>query len=277
MKTKSQDPSEILAELFPFNDPEATRGWLEQDRESNDYPAENRSIIARFALPAGGEAQLLNLSRADDDPTIAVVYKKPQISRGRSPKATILSPLELFLAFNPGERAPEILRRHHDKLARRGIFDSQPRALGAPLWGLPDPDLPPEYGPVDLCEGSFMSNWAWFSMGHGVNNQFTAAELWTGWSVVTGTSAPRSAALCMAGASNPASALARYVIVNKQGDAPSENIFSSDWMGPGEGVGFQVYGPDEGRTRIRLTTENDAHYIFWAGASWGVPQDWISP
>jgi hypothetical protein len=112
-------------------------------------------------------------------------------------------------------------------------------------------------------------------MWHGVNNQHAAVELWTGWSVVTGTSAPRSAALCMA-EGNPASAAAKYVISNKQEDGPWVDIFGTDWLGACGGVGFQVYGPDEGRTRIKLTTQNDAQHIFFAGASWGAPQDWES-
>lgn len=278
MSTASEDRvGQIRAQLFPFNDPDATGGWLVQDDEITESPAEGGRVVASFALPADGEAQLLDLSRNADTPNIAVAYSRPHISRGRSPRGSMSSPLELFLAFNSGESAPQILHRHHDRLARRGIFDRQPRALSAPLWGAPDPDLPPEYGAVDLCQGSFISNWSWFSMGHGVNNQHAAMELWTGWSVVTGTSAPRSAALCMAATSNPASASAQYVILNRQGDGPWENIFSSGWMGPGEGVGFQVYGPDDGRTRILLTTQDDDRYIFWAGASWGVPQDWLSP
>jgi hypothetical protein len=77
-------------------------------------------------------------------------------------------------------------------------------------------------------------------------------------------------------ATNPASALAQYVILNKQESGPWEEIFNTDWMGPGEGVGFQTYGPDDGRTRIRLITEGNAQHIFWAGASWGMPQDWIT-
>jgi len=278
MSTAIDDRVEqIRAQLFPFNDPNGTREWLEQDCETTGSPVETRHIIASFALPAGGEAQLLDLSRNPDTRNIAVAYRHPSISRGRSPSGSLSSPLELFLAFNSGEPAPESLHRHHESLARRGIFDREPRALSTPLWGAPDPNLPPEYGPVDLCDGSFIANWSWFSMGHGVNNQSAAMELWTGWSVVTGTSAPRSAALCMAATSNPLSASARYDILNRQGDGPWENIFSSGWMGPGEGVGFQVYGPDDGRTRILLTTQNDDRYIFWAGASWGEPQDWLSP
>ncbi|MCP5363861.1 MAG: hypothetical protein H6905_01260 [Hyphomicrobiales bacterium] len=278
MNTALEDRlGQICAQLFPFNDPHVTRGWLEQDGALTGPAEEKRRVIARFELPTGGEVQLLNLSVSESNPNIAVAYSLPATSRGRSPRESLLSPLELFLAFNTGEPVPMILQRHHESLARRGIFDRDPRALSTPLWGAPDPNLPPEYGPVDLCEGSFIANWSWFSMGHGVNNQHAAMELWTNWSVLTGTSAPRSAALCMAETPNPRSASARYVILNRQGDGPWENIFSSGWMGPGEGVGFQVYGPDDGRTRILLTTQNDDRYIFWAGASWGVPQDWLSP
>jgi hypothetical protein len=178
MNTTSGDQSgEILSKLFSFNDLEATKGWLEQEKEISEYPKENRRVVARFSLPAGGEVQLLDMSQAYNNPNIAVAYRKPHISRGRSPAGSILSPLELFLAFSPDESPPEILSIHHDKLAYHGIFDSQPRKLAVPLWGAPDSDLPPEYGPVDLCQGSFASNWSWFSMGHGVNNQHAAVAL----------------------------------------------------------------------------------------------------
>lgn len=278
-KTDRNLSGEVLAELFPFSKPEVTKDWLKQEEEIKARPIEDQRIIARFSLPAGGEAQLLDLSPTQNDPNVVVVYKNPYISRGRSPAGTILSPLELFIAFNPSVSPPEILRHHHSKLARRGIFASQPRTLPAPLWGVPDSSLPPEYGPVRLCNatfGSFLSQWAWFSMGHGVRNSSAAVQMSTGWSVVTGTSAPRAVALCMTPSSNPASALARYEILNQQGNGAWINIYSSpDWTGRGEGVGYQTYGPDEGRTRIRLITQNNAQYVFWAGASWGSPQDWI--
>ena len=277
-KTDRNLSGEVLAELFPFSKPEATKDWVKQEAEIKAYPAEDRRTIASFVLPAGGEARLLDLSQTKDNPNIAVIYKNPYISRGRSPAGTILSPLELFIAFKPSDSPPEILRHHHNKLARRGIFASQPRILPAPLWGVPDSSLPPEYGPVRLCNatfGSFLSQWAWFSMGHGVRNSSAAVELNTGWSVLTGTSAPRAVALCMTSSANPASASARYEILNQQNNGPWINIYSSPWTGRGEGVGYQTYGPDEGRTRIRLITQNNAHYVFWAGASWGTPQDWL--
>jgi hypothetical protein len=251
--------------------------WLELDDGMSVQGINTACVIAAFALKTGSDVQLIDVSQGDADPGVMIVQTLPRISRGRSPQGTILSPLELFTALARDRTPPSVLRRHHDYLARRGVFGPQPRVLAAPLWATPDfGDLPPEYGPVDLCEGSFHSNWAWFSMGHGVNNQHSAFELWTGWSVMTGTSAPRSAALCMY-AEQPSSSSARYDILNKVEDGSWQTIFSSNWMGPGQGVGFQTYGPERGRTRIRVTTDGDAHYIFYAGASWGVPQDWLAP
>lgn len=273
--------SKNLAALFSVNNPEASRGWLEQEEETIEYSVNNRCVVASFKLPVGGEVHLLDLSQTKDDPNIAVVYRNPHISRGRSPETTIMSPLELFRALKPSEAPPEILRHHHEKLSRRGIFDFKPRTLLTPLWFAQSNDLPPEYGPIRLCSrGNFTAQWAWFSMGHGVINRSTPVpiRMWTGWNVTTGTSAPRSAALCMVNDSNinPASALARYVILNKQGDGPWVNIYSSpEWTGLGEGVGYQIYGPDEGRTRIQVITQNNAQYYFWAGASWGIPQEWL--
>ncbi len=277
MKAISRDRiDEVVAGASFSSDPRVVGVWMVYGTEAGDYVREDRRVVARFPLPADGEAQLLDVSADAGEPNVMVVYRKPHVSRGRSPKGTLLSPCELFLAFKPDEPMPEVLPRHHAKLARLGIFDPEPRRLAAPLWGVPNPDLPPEYGAINLCAGNFPNEWPWFSMGHGVNNQHRAMELWTGWSVVTGNSAPRSAALCMT-KSTEDSARARYVILNKQGAGPWQDIFSTDWVGPGEGVGFQTYGPDEGRTRILPTTEDDDHHVFWAGASWGTPQDWLSP
>jgi hypothetical protein len=251
--------------------------WLELHDEVSAQGIDTARVIAAFSLKTGSDVQLIDVSQGDADSGVMIVHTLPRISRGRSPQATILSPLELFTALAPDRTPPSVLRRHHDYLARRGVFAPQARVLAAPLWATPEfGDLPPEYGPVDLCDGDFHSNWAWFSMGHGVNNQHFAFELWTGWSVMTGTSAPRSAALCMH-ARQPSGSSARYDILNKVEGGPWQTIFSSNWMGPGQGVGFQTYGPEPGRTRIRLTTKEDARYIFWAGASWGVPQDWLAP
>jgi hypothetical protein len=278
MESKSQD-DQILAQLLAFNNSEVKKGWLEEEAGITGYPPERTRLVAKLAFPTGGNAELLDLSQSADEPTVGVVYRRPHISRGRTPAGDFMSPLELFLALKHGESPPEILRRHHDRLAQHRIFGPQPRNLPAPLWGAPDPDLPPEFGPVHLCHDGwtgFQNNWAWFSMWHGVVNLKGWREMSTGWSVLTGTSVPRSAALCMA-VSAPASARAKYVILNKQNGGPWESIYSStDWTGPGEGVGFQVYGPDEGRTRIRVNTQDNAAFVFYAGASWGTPQEWIS-
>jgi hypothetical protein len=268
------DPTQ--AAILSSIDPDAAGEILEFEERIEDSPKDDRRIIARFSLPAQGEAQLIDVSQRERMPNVALVFHKPHISRGRSPMGTILSPYELFLAFRGSEPVPDILLRHHERLARLGVFDARPRKLPTPLWGTPDPDLPPAFGPNDLCAGSFPADWAWFSMGHGVNNQHTAIQLWTGWSVLTGVSPPRSAALCLTKGED-ASALARYDILNRLEGSPWITLYESNLMGPGEGVGFQVYGPDAGQTRIRLTTENDDRRVFWAGASWGIPQDWLSP
>jgi len=101
MRTTIKDYSgDIFSKLFPLNDHESTKDWLEQEKENNEYFLRNRCVVATFMPVTGGEVLLLDLSENHDTPNIAIKYKKPHISRGRSPNATILSPLELFLAFN---------------------------------------------------------------------------------------------------------------------------------------------------------------------------------
>ena len=156
--------------------------WLTHDAESARYPSRNPDVVAQLTAPTGVKVQLVNLSRSSENPDVAVIYDSPRVSRGRSPAASMLSPLELFHAFETGERTPDVLVRHHRALARRGIFAAAPRALPLPLWAGPNLDLPTDYGDVDLCDGDFGANWNWFSLGHGVVHPYGFFELWTGWS-----------------------------------------------------------------------------------------------
>ncbi len=161
---------------------ETAREWLTHDAESARYPSRNPDVVAQLTAPTGVKVQLVNLSRSSENPDIAVICDSPRVSRGRSPAASMLSPLELFHAFETGERTPDVLVRHHRALARRGIFAAAPRALPLPLWAGPNLDLPTDYGDVDLCDGDFGANWNWFSLGHGVVHPYGFFELWTGWS-----------------------------------------------------------------------------------------------
>jgi hypothetical protein len=256
--------------------PTRTPEWVVHDDETVGYPPREPDIVARFTAPTGVEVQLMNLSRSSENPDIAVIYESPRVSRGRSPVGTMLSPLELFLAFEPGERTPDVLVRHHRSLAQRGVYAPSPRALPLPLWAEPNQGLPTDYGDVDLCEGDFAANWNYFSLGHGVVNPYGFFELWTGWSVVTGGSPARSCAICVPGHDGPKPD-GLYEILNREAGGQWESIYTTIINGlPGHGVGFQTYGPGEGRTRIRITTENDEHGFFFAGASWGEPEDWIT-
>ncbi len=257
-------------------------GWIIE--EGDDIVETNTEHqIAKFELKTGGIAYFVNLSENENAPSIGLITIKPHISRGQSPQNTLRSPLEIFQSLKEdGNNTPALFERHHRSLAALGRFPTQPRNFQSPPWSGGSSDLPPEYGPVDLCaDGGFAANWAWFSMGHGVNNQHTEVpfELWTGWSVLTGTSEARSVAICLPHQENVngANPQARYIISNKEGNGPWVNIFDSGWLSRGEGIGFQTYGPGNGRTRIRVITQNDDHYYFWAGASWGNPSDWISP
>lgn len=253
------------------------REWLTRDEASAKYPSREPDVIAELRAPTGVEVQLVNLSRSTENPDIAVIYESPRVSRGRSPAASMVSPMELFLAFETGDRTPDVLVRHHRALAARGVFAHTPRALPLPLWAGPNLGLPTDYGDVDLCEGDFGANWNWFSLGHGVVNPYGLFELWTGWSVVTGESPARSCAICVPPDSDLPKPDGLYEILNKEEGGVWESIYTTviNFL-PGHGVGFQTYGPGEGRTRIRITTENDEHGFFFAGASWGEPEDWIT-
>jgi hypothetical protein len=138
--------------------PPTAAEWVVHDDETVGYPPRKPDIVARFTAPTGVDCQLVNLSRSSEKPDIAVIYESPRVSRGRSPAGTMLSPLELFLAFEPGERTPDVLVRHHRSLAQRGVFAPSPRALPLPLWAEPNHGLPTDYGDVDLCEGDFAAN-----------------------------------------------------------------------------------------------------------------------
>lgn len=269
--------AEQLATLLPYDDPNHGRGWVERAKPASQSPTGTR-VVASFSTTTGTDVQLVDLACRSDVPNIATVYRNPRVSRGVSPASVILSPLELFIAFDPGGPAPLPLHRHHEQLRRLGVF-GPPRLLDPPLWGVPNDDLPPVYGPIDLCDGPFgpfATAWDWFSMWHGVNNQHGAFGFTTGWSVVTGFSPPRCAAMCMS-TGNRVDARASYEITDQIQGEPIVNILTTGSMGPGEGVGFQTYGPENGRTRIRVATENDDEFVFWAGASWGLPQDWLAP
>lgn len=249
--------------------------WVSDEVDSDGVlPVDKRRIVARFDLDYGGSVQLVNLADAGDPPDIALITQRPRISRSRSPQSTLMSPLEIYLALAGDDRpAPEALRRHHAALAAAGIFAATPRETGALPW---DPGEP-EFGANDLCEGSFVSDWLWFSMGHGSRNLYAAAQLWTGWSVLTGSSEARSVAACLADTSqNSNSASARYVIRNRQEGGSWQHLWTSDWLGKGAGVGFQTYGPGKGRTRIVIETKDDEHYIFFVGASWDTYDDWLT-
>jgi hypothetical protein len=140
----------------------------------------------------------------------------------------------------------------------------------------PNLGLPTDYGDNELCDGDFGANWNWFSLGHGVVNPYGFFELWTGWSVITGESPARSCAICAPELDSPTPD-GLYEILNKQEGGVWESIYTTVInLLPGSGVGFQTYGPGEGRTRIRITTEDDEHGFFHAGASWGEPEDWIT-
>ena len=94
--------------------------------------------------------------------------------------------------------------------------------------------------------------------------------------MITGESPARSFAMCAPELDSPTPD-GLYEILNKQEGGVWESIYTSVInLLPGHGVGFQTYGPGDGRTRIRLTTESDAHGLFHAGASWGEPEDWIT-
>jgi hypothetical protein len=92
---------------------ENARVWLTHDAESARYPSRTPDVVAQLTAPTGVKAQLVNLARSSENPDIAVIYDSPRVSRGRSPAASMLSPLELFLAVETGERAPDVLVRHH--------------------------------------------------------------------------------------------------------------------------------------------------------------------
>lgn len=144
---------------------ENARVWLTHDAESARYPSRTPDVVAQLTAPTGVKAQLVNLARSSENPDIAVIYDNPRVSRSRSPAASMLSPLELFIAFETGSGRP-MCWCATTALAGRGIFSAAPRALPLPLWAGPSLDLPTDYGDVELCDGDFGANWLWFSLGH---------------------------------------------------------------------------------------------------------------
>lgn len=263
----------------PAYRPAAVGGWLtKEDGQPAGYSSKEPAIVAEFRTASGVEVRLVNLSRSDDEPDIGVVYASPRVSHGRSPAATMLSPLELFLACERGQEAPDVLLHHHQALARRGVFAPQPRALPLPLWAEPNPDTggsPGTFGTYGLCEGDFAANWLTFSLGHGVNRPYTQDpfEMWTGWSVVTGVSGPRALALCAPVGLNP-DLFFTFTFLNREAGGEWEEIWEISNL---HDVGFTSWGAGAGATKIRIATAFDQHGLFLAGASWGEPQDWLSP
>lgn len=233
--------------------------WLVQEEaDTADVNNESR-LIAKFELKNGGTTHFVNLGETGGAPQIGLITVNSKISRGRSPQSTLMSPMEIFLSLaDEGVSTPALLVRHHQSLARLARFDSIPRMFTSPPWSGGGPDLPPEYGEQSICaESNFGANWAWFSMGHGVNNQHTNVpfEMWTGWSVLTGSpSEARSVLICLPHQENVngPDPQARFIISNQEGNGAWVNIFDSGFLSLGEGVGFQTYGPGNGRTRIRI-------------------------
>lgn len=278
--TKEGLDCKLCNELTGFAPTNRDVEWLGFFPESKDIPNEDDlQTVSVFRVKNGGSVRLVNIADKEATPNIAIISVNPTISRSLSPLSTIQSPLELYtyVAEEP-QSPPEILERHHAALASANIVPQRPRTIGGPLQ---DPGEP-EFGEVDsLCENwssNQQNGWAWFSMGHGVINRSANAKLlWTDWSVVTGgASQVRSAAVCLLapGSNNDSDPRARYRIYNKQDEGSWDLIFSSSWLGIDQGVGFQTYGPGEGRTRIVIETENDTQLFFRVGASWGDPGDW---
>lgn len=159
----------ITVKSVPAYRPARVEGWLtKEDGQQSGYATKKPTIVAEFRTASGVEVRLVNLSHSDDDPDIGVAYARPRVSHGRSPAATMLSPLELFLACERRKPAPDVLLRHHQGLARRGVFAPEPRALPLPLWAEPNPDTggsPGMFGTYGLCEGDFAANWLTFISG----------------------------------------------------------------------------------------------------------------
>jgi hypothetical protein len=279
MEKNMKNVSAPRVRSIPAHRSASVDGWLiEEVEQPSVYSTSKPAIVAEFRTASGVEVRLVNLSRSDDNPDIGVVYASPRVSHGRSPAATMMSPLELYLACERGKPAPQVLLRHHHGLARRGVFAPQPRALPLPLWAEPDPAAggsPGLFGTYGLCEGDFASNWLTFSLGHGVNRPYTQEpfEMWTGWSVVTGLSGPRALALCAPPSLNP-DLFFTFTFLNREAAGQWEEIWEISNL---HDVGFTSWGPDAGTTKIQIATAFDHHGLFLAGASWGEPQDWLSP
>jgi hypothetical protein len=255
--------------------------WLNSKVVSDKLEDHSEShLISKFDLGKGSSIRIVNLSSKNNNPNVAVISIKPQVLLRKSPTNTLISPLEIYIKLSKNSQPPpKELTRHHLALASIGIIDTIPRLLNFLAWELPSDNIPPEYGPVDLCSSGssrFYDNWRWFSTFHGAENHYAIEELWTGRSVLTGYSEPRSAAICLPHEDfNGSMPRARYTIQNREGSGYWETIYISGWMGRGEGVGFQTYGPGKGSTRIVVTTQNNDHYFFWAGASWDNYIDWF--
>ncbi len=91
----------------------SVEGWLTKDEQPSVYSTKKPAMVAEFRTASGVEVRFVNLSHSDDNPDIGVVYTSPRVSHGRSPAATMMSPLELYLACESGKAARKVLLRHH--------------------------------------------------------------------------------------------------------------------------------------------------------------------
>lgn len=274
---------QILSIILKENRDE-NQGWLFPDgvdvtRSTIDSTTH---IINKIELSGERSLVFINIGQKKEDPSIGVFFVIPQISRAKSIQNTIISPLELYYSLNKSiVIPPEELLLHHKTLSKMSIFDSIPRIFDTPPWNITSPNLGTEYGPNNLCEGIFSNNWAWFSMGHGVINKHTQvpAKLKTNSTVITEISGTRCIAVCLPHFEvfNGKSPQAKFIISNKILGGIWVDLYESRWMGRGEGVGFQTYGPAKGNTRISIITKNNEEYYFYAGASWGDPIDFYQP